>query len=138
MKRSRCFLSIAICLFLVSCFGDEFESKKILGNYYLTTTDGFQNNIYIDFKLETGNFVGVVPSCVFSVGCSKKYIIAKQHPFSYPANIDSSLTNYYILHVHKKTLVPDSGVLGPLNLKEFQFKKKELRIEDVEFSMTIR
>lgn len=128
MKGFKFIPLISISL-LLSCFGNEFEREKIIGNYYLTTTDKYQKDIYIDFKLETGDFVGVLRSKIFSVGHNEKYIVAKQHPFLYPTELDKEITNYYIIPVHYyKTLWPEKGIIGPLTLKEFEQRTKQLKI----------
>ena len=136
MKRIRFILMMSISL-LFSCFCNEFEKEKIIGNYYLTTTDNYHRDIYIDFKLETGDFVGVVSSTIFSFGYNNKYIVAKQHPFDYPAKVDSIRTTYYIIPIYNSTFSPEKGVLGPLTQVEFELKKAELGILDIKFNRNI-
>jgi len=121
---------------LSSCIGSEFQREKITDNYYLITTDNYNKDIYIGYKLKTGDFVGVLPSTVFSIGNNEKYIVAKQHPFVFPVKVDSTI-NYYIIPIIRDTLFPENGILGPLTLEEFQMKKEELGIINVNFSKNI-
>jgi hypothetical protein len=137
MKRIR-FILLMSSLLLFSCFGNEFEREQIIGNYYLTTTDSYNKDIYIDFRLGNGNFVGVIPATVFSVGYDKKCIFTKQHPFDYPQKVDSTKTNYYIVPIYNSILSPEKGVLGPLTLGEFELKKVELGISNIRFNRNIK
>lgn len=128
MKGCRFILLISVSL-LLSCFGSEFSREKIIGNYYLTSTDNYQRDIYIDLKLKTGDFIGVLPSKVFSVGNNEKYIIAKQHPFLYPTTTNVKVTYYYIIPIYyHPTLWPEKGIIGPLTLHEFEQRTKQLKI----------
>jgi len=136
MKRNH--FIIVISLFLFSCLGSEFERNEIVGNYHLTTTDHYKRDVYIDFKLPNGDFIGVLSSSIFAVGHSEKYIIAKQHPFTYPTEVDTAVTNYYILPVYNNTLSPEKGILGPLSLKKFQSKKTELGISNIKFIVNLK
>ncbi|HWW40119.1 DUF3997 domain-containing protein [Pedobacter sp.] len=131
MKKLR--LILVTFTFIISCTANEFERKNIIGDYYLTTTDGNKRDVYIDFKLESGDFIGVIPSTVFSVGHDDKYIIAKQHPFTYPSKVDTSITNYYILPIQKQTLSPELGLLGPLTFENFEAKRKKMGIVNILF-----
>ena len=63
MKMILCLSS----LLFFSCLGSEFERERIIKNYYLTTTDNYNSDVSIAFKLQNGNFVGVVSATVFSV-----------------------------------------------------------------------
>lgn len=137
MKRIR-FILLMSSLLLFSCFGNEFEREQITGNYYLTTTDNYNKDVYIDYELENGDFLGVIPFMVFSIGFDEKYIITKQHAFDSSPRVDSVKINYYIIPIYHSTLSPEKGVLGPLTSREFELKRVELGISNIKFRRNIK
>ncbi|MEJ2902314.1 DUF3997 domain-containing protein [Pedobacter panaciterrae] len=128
MKISKLFI-VLYALLISSCVGSEFQRQKILGNYFITTTDNYNRDIYIGYKLETGDFVGVLSSKIIEIGNNEEFIIAKQ---SKDFNNKSDL-NYYIIKKMEKTITPENGVLGPFAKEEFQIKIEELGLKKVEF-----
>lgn len=96
-----------------------------LGNYFIITTDNYSRDIYIGYKLETGDFVGVLSSRIIEVGKNEEFIIAKQSN-----GLDSaSKIYYYIIKKMEHTIAPEKGVLGPFINEEFQRKIQELGLE---------
>ncbi|MDT4837471.1 hypothetical protein FQZ97_712060 [compost metagenome] len=122
MKKIKNIVFVLMALF-ISCMGSEFESKQIIGNYYLTSTDNFNKEAYIDYKLKSDDFIGIIPSAVFSVGHNDNYIVAKQSDFNLKNQSDSQIINYYIIKILTDTISPENGVTGPLTSKQYELKR---------------
>lgn len=123
-------IALTLCsLLILSCIGSEFERERILGDYFIITTDNYNRDIYIGYKLETGDFVGVLPSKIIEIGKNDKFIIAKQ---SKGAGKESE-ASYYIIRKMENTVTPENGVSGPYTKDGFQIKIKELGLEDIKF-----
>ncbi|MDR2809097.1 MAG: DUF3997 domain-containing protein [Tannerellaceae bacterium] len=84
------------------------------------------------YKLENGDYIGVAGSTVFAAGYNDDFIIVKQHPLScLTMNVNRNVTNYYIIPLKYKVHDwPYENRIGPLSEKEFQAKRKELKIPD--------
>jgi hypothetical protein len=117
---------------IVSC--DNMFDIHIIGRYYLSTIDGVEEQMGLQYRIDYQNTVGVVGEKVFAVGFNEKYIIAKQHP-----PYHNTIINYFIVPIYKEyTYWPEKGVIGPLTLEKFNEKRKELQIsDDVKFSIDI-
>lgn len=116
-------------LLILSCGGSEFERERILGNYFIITTDNYKRDIYLGYKLETGDFVGVLPSKIIEIGKNDKFIIAKQSK-----DLDKrSEFSYYIVKTMENTFTPENGVLGPYTNEEYQIKIQELGLKELKF-----
>ncbi|MES2827308.1 MAG: hypothetical protein V4687_04115 [Bacteroidota bacterium] len=120
-------------LLLSSCFGSEFQREKILGNYFIITTDNYNKDIYIGYKLESGDFVGVISSKIIEIGKNEEFIIAKQSK----SNDNDSEFDYYIIEKMEHTITPEKGVLGPLTKKEFQIKTRVLGLKQLRFEKVL-
>ena len=129
------FYIIILIFFLFRCgFAHEEEITK---NHYLIATDvGEQMNVSY-YGDDDGTIYGtIIPAKVFSIGFNKNYIIAKQHPCEDYGCIDT-ITNYFILPVKDSmNWETKNGLLGPLNKPQFLQKRKELNIENLEFTKT--
>ena len=118
-------------LFLTSC--GLAEKKKVVGDYYLVAADtGEQMSLTYHTSEDGSDYGTIVEACVFAAGCNDKYIILKRHPYNF--HINKNVTLYYI--------VPVENYYRPNNtsLNEFQFnkKRKELGIEDIQFTIVYK
>lgn len=101
------------------------KDEKITGKYHLVAVD-ILADLTLCYKLEGGDYKGVLEETVFAVGFNDNYIIAKQHPSN-----NRAITNYYIVPIYiDNPLFPEKGVVGPLTLEQFNEKRKELNIPD--------
>ena len=78
----------------------------------------------------------IVPEYVFSVGHNDDYIIAKQHPtsgFEGGYEINTNVTNYYIIDMNGKVLTKGEKVFGPLTRNQFHSLRTVLKIKEIEF-----
>ena len=107
--------------------------KKIVGKYYLVAVD-VAEDMTICYKLENGDYLGVVEETIFAVGFNEKYIIAKQHPGN-----NKSVTNYFIIPVNQsKNFYPDTRMNKALTLEQFNQGRQESGIpEDLTFTLEI-
>ena len=130
--RSHFILTILLAtVILSSCWGFA-EEIQIIDRYHLLAVD-IDTDMSLSYKLKDGNYVGIVDQTVFSVGFNDDYIIAKQHPDN-----DHNTINYFILPIIKNyTYSPDDGLIGPLTMKQFETKTKELGIAQLTFTKTI-
>ena len=63
----------------------------------------------------------------------------KQHPRIWPNLPDKKITNYFIVPRHKKIISEIyKEVIGPLTLEQFNGKRKELHIENIQFTIVIK
>lgn len=123
---------IVLCCLLSSCIGSEFQRQKILGNYFVITTDNYTRNIYLGYKLESGDFVGVLPSKITEIWKNEEFIIAKQS-----GGLDNKpKISYYIVKKLEDTITPEKGVLGPFTKNEFQIKIQDLGLKKIKFNKT--
>lgn len=125
---------LAYLILLVLC-GCGFAIKEnIIGNYYLIANDtGEQLGLsYCDPK-DVSGCIGITEGTVFSVGHNKDYIIAKQHP-----NNDRKIINYFILPTRPKNKSSNFGLEGPLNLMDFEEKRKKLNITSIKFDIVYK
>jgi len=132
MKNCIKFFGVVVTLLLLlSCNGTP---NHITNRYYLVSADAVEDT-YLAYCLDDKeySFVGVVEKTIFSVGFNDSYIIAKQHPAM------SEKINYFIIPIYKEfTEFPEKGVIGPLNLEQFEIKTKELNISGITFTKTIQ
>ena len=155
MRKIICLLCFCILLFnsCIGGFGFIFK-KHLFGNYYLIATDDIEDCCLSHHKeTDENNWGEVIEPTVFAVGFNSHYLIAKQyyHPFydtdtplssSYSTyeviRPDKNNIRYYILPIKEdmnwRTL---NGLLGPLSYDDFEAKRRELGISDIEFSVEI-
>lgn len=129
MEKASLFLVI---LSLSSCLFDYSYTKQITGPYELSAVDEKEAmSIYADDKGVSG--IGIIGRTVFAIGYNEDYIIAKQHPDN-----DKSIINYYIIplkyNVNRVSSI-DENKIGPLTSMQFDLKRKELKIDQVKFSI---
>jgi hypothetical protein len=128
MKRILKYLITGILL--TACSG--MYEKHLTGNYYLTKTDYADEELSLSYKLENGDYIGVVNPTLFAVGYDDDYIIAKNHPQIRGAfTFNKNVTYYYIVPLkYKVHHSPDENRIGPLSEEEFKAKRKELKMSD--------
>jgi len=121
---------------LQSCIGSAHDEKLNAG-YYLSAIDvkedmliGFQDGVY---------GIGIIGATIFAVGQNDGFIIAKQHPKVSPTGMDKAVINYFIIPFKNKvSQSPEKNIYGPLTLKEFEQKRKELNIENLDFTIVFK
>jgi hypothetical protein len=125
MKKNIVKIAYAFLLSVfIGCKG--VSDEQVVGRYYLVAMDYVKEETSLSYKLEDGNYVGVVDKTIFAVGFNDNYIIAKQHPSN-----NRAITNYYIVPIYKEnTLSPEKGLIGALTLEQFNEKRKEFNIPD--------
>lgn len=101
----------------------------IKGRYFLKKEDG--KNFVIGYKInEDNDFLILVDLYVYETGYNDNYIVAIQHPKI--ENKMSGDTNYYIIPIYNNfTYSPKNGIIGPLTWKEYNIKKRELKINKI-------
>jgi hypothetical protein len=124
-------------IFLSGCLFDETTNRKVIGSYHLETVNGLED-LQLTYKKGGGEGIynTIIPSTVFAVGNNQKYIIAKRHPCSGLFTVDKSITEYYILPITDTIDWKNIGLIGPLNLKEFDEKRNLIGIQDIKFTIT--
>jgi hypothetical protein len=130
-----------ILIFLSSCVGGLglAVNERITGNYYLVAADDIEQLSLSYHTEDMEDIYGtVVGETVFAVGFNNHYIIVKQHP-NIDFKVDKTITNYYILPLKEKINWENiNGLMGPLRFNEFNQKRKELNIEDLEFTINYK
>lgn len=120
---------IVLIFVIFSCSGFALK-KHVVGNYYLIATDVVEDIdlCYYEPK-DNQNYGSITGSTIFAIGFNNKYIIAKQHPRTFPNPPDTTQTNYYILPIKSSMdWRSKNGLMGPLTLEQFNEKRKELNI----------
>ena len=141
MKRySLKILIIIILSSLTGCFGlFDSGSDRIIGKYIILWIDLQENQtISEQFELNSSSSTQIVPEYVFAVGHNNDFIIAKQHPtsgFEGGFEIDTSITNYYVIDMNRKILLKGNKHFGPLTKTEFDSLRLDLNITNIEFDM---
>ena len=141
--------------FLMSCGGSN-SDLHLIGNYYLIPIEG-ENGKELGYKVNgDGDFVAIIKGNIIAVGHDNDYMIIKCTPFDSPITIhhnNDSISvkysgsvkknagqdsiQYFIVPIYKTfTYSPEKGILGPLDLNEFNEKVKRLNI-NTEFTMNI-
>ena len=133
---------IAFILFvwgLSRCHSFALE-EEITGNYYLTAPDaGEQCRLSYNEDDGSPNYGDIISETVFAVGFNDNYMIVKQHPTILNNFEDKTITNYYILPLKKgMNWYNKNGLVGPLTLTQFNNKRKELKIEDIQFTKVLK
>ena len=126
-------LLFGLMTFLLSCsLGMDIE-RNIVGNYYLTAPDDDEQlGLTYRYPGDENGYGGIIEQTVFAVGFNKQFIIAKQHP------PNKEITNYFILPYNLNKEPKNEDLIGPLTLKEFEQKKKELKIENLDFTIVYK
>lgn len=132
--------NLFILLLFASCMGLAIK-EKLIDNYYLIASDDINGlDLCYHESSDGDNYNGIIEATVFAVGYNKDYMIVKQHPRIFPNPPDKKITNYYILPLKKEMdWKTKNGLIGPLNLMQFNEKRKELNIPDnVTFTKVIK
>jgi hypothetical protein len=125
--KKLCFI---IIIAVTGCQGFVID-KTVAGKFHLIAVD-VKENLSLSYNLNNGDYIGVVNQTVFAVGHNDKYIIVKQHP----QILGKNFTDYYIVPVIVKNQYwIEKEVIGPLRRDQFEQKKKELNIENLEFTI---
>ena len=106
--------------------------EKVIDNYYLIATD-VDEDLVLSYHedVDGDNYGTIIDATIFAVGHNDKFIIVKQHPRISPNAPDKKITNYYILPLKKgMDWRSKNGLIGPLTLKTFNEKRKELEIPE--------
>lgn len=116
-----------IC-FLSSC--EVIENKHVIYRYYVTSLQVPQDR-QLSYKLEDGNYVGIVEPYLNKVGTTNSFLVVMQNPVN-TFEIDSAVDRYFLVPIRKEyTLRPEEGVIGPMTKQDFLLKSSELNIGDI-------
>jgi hypothetical protein len=137
-NKSQIIIFLSLMLFLTGCFGlGDSGSDRIIGKYIVLWIDFPENQIISEqVEMNSAGSIQVIQEYVFAVGHNDDYIIAKQHPtsgFEGGYEINTKITNYFILDMNRKVSTVGENVFGPLNQNEFDSLRKTLKIENIEF-----
>jgi len=113
--------------------------KNITGDYTVIRDKGIPGFQTIGHYSKTELKVTIIiPGYVFAIGNNVDLIIAKQHPVSKTKtsdNINTTITNYFIIDIHKHREEKNEYLYGPLSAGQFEAKRRELNIADMPFHM---
>lgn len=134
----KLFLFLFFLVFFLSSCHQMTVEEKIIDNYYIAASDDSDEK-FLSFHENSDNQIygSIIEPCVFAIGYNDKFIIAKQHPKEFGGRVNKTITNYYILPLFPKMNWRNrNGLIDPLTLEQFLFKRKELTISDsLMFSM---
>ncbi len=120
---NKILLAVIAMLTCISC-QDFVHKERIVGDFFLVAVDSDQE-MDISYKISNdGDFIGVVPATVYSIGHDSLYIYAKQHPDG-----PDGKTNYYIIPIEvQHPYNVEEGVIGPLDKNQFYKKLDEFKV----------
>lgn len=133
--RKMILVAAVFCIF-TSCYGTSIK-EQFIENYFIIAGDD-PSEAFLAYHVsrpvdseESMLYGSIIGATVFAVGHNDKFIIAKQHPRTFPGPPDKSITNYYILpFLEGMDWETKNGLIGPLTLEEFNRKRNELEIDD--------
>jgi len=130
------FYLVAFASLLQNCIGSAHDEKLNAG-YYLSAID-VKQDMLIGFQ--DGDYgIGVIGATIFAVGQNDGFIIAKQHQKVSPSGMDKAVINYFIIPLkNNANQSPEKNIYGPLTLEEFKQKRKELNIENLDFTIVFK
>ncbi len=124
-------LLVVFIFCLASCSGMVIE-RHLFGNYYLAAPDVYEQSSLGYRNPGEDGYVIIIEETVVAAGFNKEYIIAKQYKGS-PTDY-----NYYILPIRDGSEPDRRDVIGPLTQKEFEQKKEELKIKNLDFTVFLK
>ena len=137
MKTWNYIIILLLGLTLNSCYLFDSGSDKIIGNYKVLWIDIFSNQIICETDEKNATSCSqLIDEYVFAIGHNSSFIIAKQHPtngFKNGYEVDTTITNYFIIDINGKITKNRNKVIGPLSKKEFEEIVAELNIENIKF-----
>jgi len=140
LKSRNYIIIILVGLTLSSCYLFDSGSDKIIGNYKVLWIDIFSNQIICEADKENSTSCSqLIGEYVFAVGHNSNFIVAKQHPtngFKNGYEVDTSVTNYFVIDINGKITKSGDKVIGPLSKKEFDKTVSELNIETIKFDQS--
>jgi len=129
-----CFVMIFL---LAGCQG-FIINKRVAGSYYLIAID-VEEDMALCYGDGGSVYSIIISQTVFAVGYSDNYIIVKQHPSESALHINREETDYYIVPVYPQDKYNiKKEIFGPFTLNQFEQKKKDLGMENVEFSLVYK
>lgn len=131
MKKLNIFLILTLMILCNCCaWFEESQHQKIVDVYEIGWNDLESNrSITKPIKNCDGCYEIIVNNYVYSIGHNEKYIIAKQ--LNYPQNE----THYFIIDIEKNKNSSQNGIIGPLDVSEFEKIKKDLQISNLKFDL---
>ncbi len=141
VRVNKYVLIAVLCLFDVAnigCFPWSAIDRRLIGNFYLIAPDVDEQLCLSECDSPCSGLYGtIIGNTVFAVGFNNQYIIAKQHPCTDEYKVNKNVVKYYIFHAYHKGSY-ESNLIGPLNLTEFEEKRKELNIENIDFTIVYK
>ena len=138
--KSKLFFSVIGIVLINSCGLFDNGSDKIIGDYKVQWIDMHSSRSICKTPKKYPDLCEtLVFEYVFAVGHNSDYIIAKQHPTSGFENgyeVDTSITNYFILDIKSNTNDNRNRVTGPMQENEFKKTALELNINEIVFDQT--
>lgn len=125
---------VLVFLLLLSC--SNFD--HIIDNYYFGSLGGINSQTSVYYRLEGGDYLGVVSEGVIAIGYNENFIIVKQNPFSSRKKVENNRMNYYIIPINNRDEYPDENRLGPFTENEFNLELIKLGVsENLKFTIHI-
>jgi hypothetical protein len=131
--KSKLIIGVILGFALHSCalLTEDGETIQIIDNYYVGWNDLVSNRAILKKESKDSQYSKViVESYVFAVGHNENFIIAKQR------SPNSMLkTKYFIVDINQIILKNDKTVFGPLSKEQFEQKKAELGLNELNFDL---
>lgn len=131
----RTFIKIAFLVFLStifeSCFwGDDGKKENIIGPFYTYINRDYNRSIMYS---KSGVGMDIIEPHIVKVGNNERFIIAERiyYFIGFKKEPVYDSVYYYILDTHSKKI---AKIIGPLKEGDFITKKKELGINNLEFT----
>ncbi|WP_296621553.1 hypothetical protein [Marivirga sp.] len=127
MKNIHIVILLLTVLCFQSCFvGEDGDSEKIVGNYYISGDYGFKN-VHLGFEDKEWGGIGLIEQPITAIGNNDNYIIVKRELVE---------TEFFILKVIESGIhsVAEENVLGPLTEREFETKRHQLDLRDIKWA----
>ncbi|MDR0506007.1 MAG: hypothetical protein LBH32_04195 [Dysgonamonadaceae bacterium] len=113
---------------LTCCWWKPYRyAEHLTDMYYLIESEDTGLSLCKDDDIDDGGWLIIIGQTVYAAGYNNDVIIVKQHPHEFSKLIDKTITNYYILPIKNN---PKNEAIGPLTLKQFNDKRKELNVPD--------